>query len=140
MSNNILSPPIPPYQNVPINPQYYSPSKFFISAISQGPTTLVTTTVDHNYVIGQLIRLIIPIESGIRQLNGQQGFVLSIPAADQVEVGIYSVGFDAFTSSSSPTQPQILAIGDINTGQINADGPFNITTYIEGSFIDISPN
>lgn len=140
MTNTVLSPPIPPYQNVPINPQYYAPRQYFISAITQGVTTIVTTTVDNDYVIGQLVRFIIPYEAGIRGLNGRQGYVISLPAADQVEVDINSVGLDAFTSSSARNQPQILPIGDVNTGQVNENGPFDVDPFIPGSFINISPS
>ena len=139
MTNTVLSPPIPPYQNVPINPQYYAPRQYFISAITQGPTTIVTTTVDNDYVIGQLVRLIIPYESGIRGLNGSQGFVISIPAPNQVEVDINSVGLDPFTTSAARNQPQILPIGDVNNGSVNANGPLFTQDFIPGSFINISP-
>ena len=139
MTNTVISPPIPAYQNLPIEPQNYQPRFFFIEDITQGPTTIVTTTTDHDYVIGQLIRLIIPPTNGIRLLNGQLGYVISIPADDQVEVTIYSVGLDPFITSNNRNQPQILPVGDVNTGQTNANGPFFTTPYIPGSFIDISP-
>jgi hypothetical protein len=135
----VISPPIPPFQNLPINAQFYQPSQFFISAIAQGVTTIVTTTEDTNYVIGQTVRLIIPMQSGIRGLNGQQGYVIAIPAPNQVEITINSVGLDPFTTSTARQQPQILAIGDVNTGPINANGPRNTIPYVPGSFIDISP-
>jgi len=138
--------PIAPYTNVPIHANYYLPQRFFISAVTLGYTTTVTTTVDHDYVIGQLIRLIIPPTFGCRQLNEQQGYVLSIPAANQVVVNINSsVNVDAFTSSAATTQPQILAIGDINSGYTSSTG-INIPTTngntninIPGSFINVSP-
>jgi len=135
----VISYPIPPYQNVPITPQYYQPSRFVISAVSLGITTTVTTTIDHNYVIGQLTRLIIPPTYGCRQLNESQGYVLSIPAANQVVLNINSTGADPFVSSSATTQPQILAIGDVNFGSTNTNGRTNNITYIQGSFINISP-
>lgn len=131
--------PLAPERNPPINPQYYAPSQFFISTVTLGISTTVTTTVNHNYYVGQQVRLIIPPTFGCRQLNESQGIVTSIPALNQVIVGINSVGADAFTSSASTTQPQILAIGDINSGQINSSGLKNQLTYIPGSFIDISP-
>jgi len=140
MTNTVLSPPIPPYQNLPIESQFYQPSQFFISAISLGTTTTVTTTVDMNYVIGQLVRLIIPPQFGTRELNGLQGYVISLPADDQVTIAISSVGMTPFTTSTARTQPQILAIGDINNGQINSSGRINQITYILGSFINISPS
>lgn len=132
--------PIPPYSNVPIEPNFYQPSRFVIEDVQLGQTTLVTTTVDHNYVIGQQVRLIIPPTFGCRQLNEQQGLVIDVPAADQVTLNIYSAGGDAFTSSSATTQAQILAIGTNNTGANNANGRSPTYTYIPASFINISPN
>lgn len=134
-----ISGPIALYNNVPIHAEYYQPSRFVISAVSLGSTTTVTTTVAHNYVIGQEVRLIIPPSFGCRQLNEQTSFVLSIPSTTQVVLDIYSLGGDAYISSSATTVAQILAIGDINCGTINASGRINLGTYIPGSFINISP-
>jgi hypothetical protein len=140
MSQSPFPGPIAPENNPPINPQYYQPSQFFISAISEGATTTVTTSVDHNYVIGQTVRLIVPFTYGAYQLNEQQGQVISIPTADQVELNINSSTADPFNSSGSlTTKPQILAIGDVNSGQITATGRVQNITYINGSFINISP-
>lgn len=137
---SVISYPIPAYSNVPIQPQFYQPRFWFISTITRGLQTTVTTTADQDFVIGQLIRFIIPPQFGIRQLNGRQGYVIDILSATQVVVDIDSRFMDAFTSSSAPTQPQILPIGDIGNGQINAMGRTNTGTYIPGSFINISPN
>lgn len=139
MTNTVISYPIPAYQNVPINPQFYQPSFFFIDDIIRGETTLVTTTEDHNYAIGQQVRLIIPPSFGIIELNNQTAFVIDIPASDQVELDIVSKFMTAFKTSTAATQPQILAIGDVNSGQINTNGRINQITYINGSFINISP-
>ena len=135
----VISYPIPPYSNLPINAQYYEPSRFFISDITLGPTTIVTTTEDNNYVIGQLVRLIIPNSFGTRQLNEQEAYVISIPNPDQVELDIFSSNYDPFISSSATTQPQILAIGDTNTGTINPNARASTGTYIPGAFINVSP-
>lgn len=139
--HNIAPGPIAPENNPPIHPEYYRPSLFYISAISTGPTTTITTSVNHNYVIGQLVRLLIPERYGSRQLNEQQAYVISIPSANQVTLDLYSVGVTAFVASPmfGPTRPQIVAVGDINTGQINLGRSGNLT-YIPGSFINISPN
>lgn len=131
--------PIAPYNNVPINPQYYKPRQFFITAISLGQTTTITTSVNHDYVIGQLCRVLIPVFNGTRQLNEQLGYVISIPNPNQVILAINSSLFDTFVVSTQPTQPQILAVGDINSGQINDDGIFFTKSWISGSFRDISP-
>lgn len=137
--SSVISYPVPSYSNPPIEPQYYQPRQFFISAISLGQTTTVTTTVDHDYVIGQQVRFIIPKSFGTRQLNEQQGYVIDLPASDQVTVSIDSSSYDTFVLSSATTRPQIMAIGDINSGIINSNGNLDTGTYILGSFINISP-
>jgi hypothetical protein len=136
----IISYPIPAYSNVPIEPQFYQPSQFFISAIALGKTTVITTTTNVNYVVGQLVRLIIPQYFGCRQLNEKQGYVLSIPSANQIEVNINSSqNVDPYINSTYTTKPQILAIGDINNGLISSTGRVLLSTNIPGSFINISP-
>lgn len=138
--SNITPGPIAPENNPPIQPQFYKPKRFVISAISTGLVTTVTTVTDMDYVIGQLVRLLIPQTYGARQLNETQGYVIGIPALNQVVLNITSQVCDPFISSPvyGPTPPQIVAIGDINTGQINANGRIT-TTDIPGSFINISP-
>lgn len=135
----VVSYPIPAYANVPIHAEFYQPSRFVISGVSLGYTTTVTTTLDHNYVIGQECRLIIPASFGCWQLNERKGFVLSIPATNQVVLDINSTrNIDPYFASTAQTAvAQILAIGDVNEGQINANGPLNTLTYIPGSFINI---
>lgn len=214
MSSPIIG-PIPPYNNPPIEPQFYQPSRFYISGITRGRTTIITTSEDNNYVIGQLVRLIIPSIFGSYQLNERTGYVISIISNTQVVLDLDSTQSDAFIpspyaaditnitntfpaiitannsfklgnvlqiydvsgmtqmndkvgniiSSNSTTisinidatafstylsggisklfnvpqnQAEILAIGDISSGQTNF-GRTNNLTYIPGSFINISP-
>lgn len=143
--NPIVTYPTPAYSNPPIEPQYYQPSVFIISAISLGVTTFVTTTINNNYVIGQNVRLLIPNKYGSRGLNEISGLVISLPAYNQVEVNINSIGIDPFIANptflpfESQTLPQIVAIGNICSGSININGRSPQQTFIPGSFINISP-
>ncbi len=139
MTSTVISYPIPAYQNLPIEAQFYEPSRFVISNITLGQTTLVTTTENVNYVIGQQVRILIPSLFGTIQLNEQIGYVLSLPAPNQVEINIKSIDYNDFISSTSTTKPQILAIGNINSGAINSSGRTLNSMFIPGSFIDISP-
>lgn len=132
--------PIPPFNNPAIAPQYFQPSRFIISAITLGVTTVITTTANNNYVIGQTVRLIIPPSFGSRQLNESQGQVLSIPNPNQVEINIDSSrNVDPFIASSATTVAQILAMGDVNNGIISLNGRVLPTTNVPGAFINISP-
>lgn len=139
MIGPVISYPIPAYSNVPIQPQFYQPRSYFISSITQGLTTTVTTTVDQDFVVGQLVRFIIPPAFGIRQLNEQQGYVIQIPASNQVVVNINSNQMDSFTNSTSTTRPQILPVGNIANGTQNNSGRTNNGTAPPGAFINISP-
>ncbi len=93
-----------------------------------------------DYVIGQEIRLIIPPEFGSRMLNALTGYVIEIPAPNQVLVDIDSSQYvQSFINASATSRPQIIAIGDINMGATNTQGAVNQITYIPGSFMNISP-
>jgi len=146
MTNPILNGPQAPESNPPIEPQYFQPNQFVISNIQRGIVTTVTLDqtfygAKNNFVVGQLVRFIIPETYGIRQLNEQLGYVIGIPSENQVNVNINTtINYDNFVASPSygPTPPQLLPVGDVNTGRINTDRSRN-GTYIEGSFINISP-
>jgi hypothetical protein len=140
MSGTVISFPTPPYSNLPIEAQFYKPRRFVISGVSLGTSTTVTTSVDHNYVIGQLVRLIIPPSFGCIQLNEQQGVVLSIPSSTQIVLSLdSSQNVDPYQTSTATTVAQTLAIGDWNSGQINSSGTVNLKINIPGSFENISP-
>lgn len=137
--------PVPPYSNPPIEPQFYAPSQFTISNVVLGQTTTVTTSVNNNYVVGNLVRLLIPQLYGCWQLNEMTGYVISIPMPNQVEVSIdSSQNVNAYIALSLPPLnpypvPQIVCVGDVNTGLINSQGPMNTGLTIPGSFTNISP-
>lgn len=135
----VVSYPIPAYSNVPIEPQFYAPSRFEIEDITKGQSTIVTTTEDHNYVIGQLVRITIPAAYGMYQINENQGVVVSIPSSTQVELQIDSSFYDTYISATDLNVPQILATGDYNYGIISTNGRVVGSTNIPGSFINISP-
>lgn len=136
-----LGPPHPLFNNVAINTANFKPKRFVINDITLGATTIVTTSVAHDYVVGQNIRLLVPLLYGTYQLDQRKGNVISIPSTTQVEVNINSLLFDSFNTgiATSDNDSQIIAIGDYNSGQINTSGRINQTTSIEGSFINISP-
>jgi hypothetical protein len=136
----VISYPIPPYSNPPIEPQFYKPRRYVISNISLGFTTIVTTSVDHDYVIGQEVRLLIPAAFGCYQLNNLLGYVLSLPALNQVEISINSlINVNQYIAATSTQSPQILAVGDINQGYTSHTGRWIHNPGIPGAFLNISP-
>jgi hypothetical protein len=113
-----------------------------IARIFRGVTTLVETTLATNFVVGQEIRLLIPPQFGSIELNGKTGFVLSFNSPTIMEVSIDSSrNVTQYNSSAVATiqNPQVAAIGDVNTGVTNRTGLRDQGTFIPGSFINISP-
>ena len=133
--------PIALYNNLPIEPQFYQPNRFVISSIALGQTTIVTATENLNFAISQLVRLLIPPSFGSYQLNEMEGYVLSLPTSNSVEISIDSLrNVDPFVIPPNTTDSaQILPIGDISSGPINTNGRTGNITFIPGSFINISP-
>lgn len=141
-SSTVISYPIPVYQNLPIHSEYYQPSVFVIDKVQRGVTTLVTTLLPTNFVIGQEIRLLIPPQFGSIELNGKTGFILSFTSPTIMEVSIDSSrNVTQYNSSAIATiqNPQVVAVGDVNTGATNSTGLRDQGTYIPGSFVNISP-
>lgn len=138
--------PIAPETNPRIEPLWFLPSNYTISSISRGASTTVTiqgstsAPSSTNFVVGQQVRFTIPAPHGIQQLNGQTGYVTSIPSSNQVVVNINSVGYSPFVASPhyGRTPAQIAAIGDVNSGPINSGRSGN-QTFISGSFLNVSP-
>jgi hypothetical protein len=131
--------PIPPYTNPPIQPFNYEPRRFIISAVSLGQNTLVTATKNMDYVIGQLVRLLIPNGYGCTQLDGTYGYVIEIPSVNQVLVAIdSSSNVNQFIDISGRQQPQIIPVGDVNSGVISNNGVNVPSTAVPGAFINIS--
>ena len=81
---SIFPGPYPPYNNPPIESQFYAPTALSISNVQLGLKTTVTTSVNHQFVIGQLCRLLIPVTFGCRQLNEKSAYVIAIPTPNSV--------------------------------------------------------
>lgn len=119
-------------------PFLYEPGQNFISAITTGSTTTVTTTAPHNFVVGQEIAFRIPSAYGTTGLNALPNnttpgspvyyYVTSISSNTQFVCNANSTGFTAFNSnqpfSSVPglQLPQVVAVGDINSGGVAYSG------------------
>jgi hypothetical protein len=129
-------------------PYLYFPGANVISAISTGTTTTVSTTAAHNFVVGQEVAFHVPVSWGTYQLNTLPntiipgspiyGYVVSVTDYHTVVVNINSTGYTAynvnqpFLSFSGEFFPQIVAVGDVNTGgvQISAGSQLYPPPYL----------
>lgn len=114
-------------------PFLYVPEDNVISAITTGTTTTIVTTMYHNFEPGQEIAFRIPTSFGTTQLNSLPNttipgspiyaYVTSVTDNWTFVCTTNSTGYTAFntnpsTVASNFTMPQVLAIGDVNTGGI----------------------
>lgn len=113
-------------------PNAYAPNLGFISALSLGSTTTVTTTAPTNFQVGQEIAFRIPSAWGTTQLNSSNdviipgspiyGYVTSVTNSTQFVVNINSTGYTAFNTNQTVASvpglsfPQVVAVGDNNLG------------------------
>lgn len=113
-------------------PWLYLPGVNFISFVDFGTTTTITTTTNHNYVLGQEIAFRIPPVYGTTQLNSLPNnlvpgspiyaYITAITANDEFTCSFNSTGFTAFNTNqpfiSYPGLqfPQVVAVGDVNSG------------------------
>lgn len=120
-------------------PALYVPGTSVISAITLGATTTIVTTSPHNFVVGQEVAFRIPSIPGVTppawgttELNSLPntlipgspiyGYVVSVTNSTTVVVNINSATYTAFNSNYpflsfvGRTPPQIVAVGDVNTG------------------------
>lgn len=122
-------------------PNLYFPGSVVISNITLGATTTIATAGAHQMQVGQEVALRIPQSWGTTQLNSLPntvipgspiyGYIVSVTDFQTVVVNINSTGFTAFNSNqtfaSFPGEkfPQLVAVGDVNTGgvQISNNSP-----------------
>ena len=124
-------------------PYLYFPGVSFISAITStttlgNPTTTVSTTSAHNMVVGQEVAFRMPTVNGFPSAWGMSdlnslpnlvipgspiyGYVVEVTDYNTVVVNIDSSTYAAFNVNvpianvSGLTHPQIVAVGDVNTG------------------------
>jgi hypothetical protein len=119
-------------------PFLYAPGVSFIEAITTGTTTTVVTTAPHNFVVGQEIAFRIPSVWGTTQLNTLPNntvpgspvyyYVTSVTNSTTFVCSANSTGFTAFNPNQPVASvpglsfPQVMAIGDVNSGGVAYSG------------------
>lgn len=108
-----------------IGTPYFSPQIRFISNITKGSTTIITTDEDHGYQDGQVVRVIVPTDlntaytptgvAGMTQINGLYAEITVIDSTS-FSMPIDSSSFDDFSIPGTwpeviSTYPQIVPMG-----------------------------
>jgi hypothetical protein len=97
----------------------FQPAMRIISAITNAANAAVTTTFDHDYESGLIVRLVVPEPCGMQQINHQKG-TITVTGATTFTIDIDSTLYDTFSIPGSPdphdnTCALVVPIGEINS-------------------------
>jgi hypothetical protein len=123
----------------------YIPFICDIAGITNANPALITTTIDHDFVVGNEVQFFIPNDWGMTQLNNLTGNVLSVPTVTEFTVSIDTTFFNKFVTPTPPPfvvidPAQVAGIGDVNTGQLAPGGVLPVPNTVPGAFQNIPPN
>ena len=94
------------YRIVNYPPLFY-PRRFILINVSKAANAVITTNIPHGYKVGQLVRFSVPAVSGMIQLDGLTGSIVSITSPTIFVVNIDSSAFTTFTFPTVAQQPSL---------------------------------
>jgi len=128
----------------------YSPERRWITGITAAASAVITLSVTHQYVVGDIITVHLPDANfGMTEIDGLQGEITAINAGNNtVTVNIDSTGFTAFAFPTSAIAaagisfPHTTPVGEIATqltAPIENNSIFGLTlgTAVVGSNTDV---
>ena len=95
----------------------YQPAMRIVSSITNGSPALVTTTFDHQYHTGLIVRLYVPLGYGMTQANQKFGSIV-VTGDTTFTIDLDTTHFDAFiipvTYPNSYQSATVVPIGEDN--------------------------
>jgi len=100
----------------------FQPAMRPISAITSSLLVMITTSINHNYVTGEIVRIVLPLGFGMQQMNQVYG-PITVTGLTTFTMPVDSTTFDPFHVPSQYPQnqqyAQVIPIGELS-GQLNA--------------------
>lgn len=93
----------------------FQPAMRVVTAITRADPAEVTTSFAHDYITGAIVRLIIPVDFGMQQMNQKKG-TITVTGDTTFTIDIDSTRFDLFAVPVDNEQyAQVLPVGEINS-------------------------
>lgn len=109
------------FRIIPFDEPFY-PRVRTITNITRAANAVVTLSVTHGFTVGQLIRVVVPANFGMTEINGLQATVIAVDLVNNtITLNIDSRSFTAFAFPTSAVAslgtsfPQIVPIGEAAT-------------------------
>lgn len=118
-----------------ISGHLFIPQKSFILSITQGMTTTIEFTEDHDYVIGEILSFRVSPPFGMVQLNNLQGRVLSL-TPNTVTVDVNSFYFNPFIYAGTENEVQSPAMAVPSSSGI-IPGLYPATVTLQDAFDNV---
>ncbi len=98
----------------------FQPAMRLITALTLAENASVTTSFDHDYLVGLVVRLLVPSEFGMIQVNQEVGTIIDVPTATSFIIDIDTRGFDTFiVPAPEPWYindfPSVIPVGEVNS-------------------------
>lgn len=123
-----------------IPPVEWVPEARIITGISVANPAVVTTSVPHGYQIGGKVRLNVPANFGMSQINGQLATIVGIPSANSFTTDINSSSFTAFAfpqqaPAFASSYAQSVPVGEVNASFLSAEANLATKGIILGTSV-----
>lgn len=96
----------------------FQPAMRVISAITNANPAQVTTSFNHNYGTGEIVKIFWQLgddDFGMRQINGQLG-TITVTGPTTFTINIDSTSYNAFSIPGSAKQnAMVLPVGEVNS-------------------------
>lgn len=87
----------------------FQPAMRVITNITNSFPATVTTSLNHQYIVGTIVRLNVQPEFGMVQANQKVGTILTVPTPTTFTVSIDTTYFDVFVTPNIPAPPPQIA-------------------------------
>lgn len=101
----------------PLTFPIYQPAMRIITAITQGNPAQVTTSPNHQYKTGLIVRIYVYPVNGMEQINQQTG-AITVTGLNTFTIPIDTTNYDPFVAPGMPTanndEACVVPIGEVN--------------------------
>lgn len=97
----------------------FQPAMRLIANITRATSAEVTTTFEHNYQTGDIVRLVVPVGFGMIQANRLRG-TIAVNSPTTFYIDIDTTYFEPFVIPPDPSPSVITVAQVIPIGQVNS--------------------
>jgi hypothetical protein len=88
----------------------FIPSSKIIQDITRANPGVVTTTTDHGYLTGIFVRIVLPADFGMQQVDNQI-YKITVLTSSTFAINQNTSNFDAFSLVVTTQLPQVIPVG-----------------------------